>query len=305
MKYILLLTCLIMGHQSQGLEFFCETIDGQDGYKYLKEESQTSVNQEYDASILRRLAFCQLDQKHNKVKTGLKNLRKAAGMGDIPANLALGVFYRDGGNYEADLVNPTESIKWYNDVLQKINSIPDYPNMKLTSLAHNEIHFKIHPDTLLNLVLLHSSQYYYHGFSLYKETLPSEREASELQQMAENNQHLLEQAEGPLKRCLTDERALEFEERARNLGVKEPALRKYHKYQKMVREDLCPLYRTLLDRAYQMEETIYNQAPLCASAGSSSAAPCQEMDREVEAYNQIEEEYLNQHAQIRDACNCF
>ncbi|MCY4513375.1 MAG: hypothetical protein OXB86_06780, partial [Bdellovibrionales bacterium] len=78
---------------------------------------------------------------------------------------------------------------------------------------------------------------------------------------------------------------------------------KYNKYQSMVREGLCPLYRTLLDKAHQMEETIYNEAPLCSSAGSSSTC-CQAMDREVDAFNQAVKEYLEQYKQIHDACNC-
>ena len=306
MRYILLFTCLIMGHQSRGkMEFQCETIDGKDGYTYLKEESQTSVNKEYDADILRRLAFCQFDPQYNKMETGLRNLRKSSSMGDISASQTLGDIYRVGGtNVSPISSNHKESIKWYEDVLQKINQISDYPNNQLTSLCDNEIGFKTYPDTLLNLTHLYASQYYHRGFSPYNETPPSERDASELQQMAENNQHLLEQAEGPLNRCLTDTRALTFEKRARNLGIEEPELRKYNKYQKMVREELCPLYRTLLDRAYQMEETISNQAQNCASAGSSSAAPCQAMDQEVEGFNQAVAEYLEQYRQIRDDCNC-
>ena len=306
MRYVLLFTCLIMGHQSWGgMDFQCETIDGQDGYEYFKWESQTSINQEYDASILRSLAKCQLDPRYNEVNTGLDNLRKASAKGDIPASQDLGDYYRMGGTNQSSIpVNREESIKWYEDVLQKINQISDYPNKRLTSLAINEIYFLIYPDTLLRLTHLYTSQYYHEGFSPYKKTPPSEREASELQQMAESNQHLLEQAEGPLNRCLTDKRALTFEKRARSLGVKEPALSKYHKYQKMVREGLCPLYETLLDRAYQMEETISNQAQNCASAGSSSAAPCQAMDQEVEGFNQAVAEYLEQYRQIRDDCNC-
>ena len=305
MKYVLLFTCLIMGHQSWGgMNFQCETIDGQDGYEQLKWKSQNSISQEYDTSILRRLAKCQLDPQHNEMDTGLQNLQKAAKV-DILANYILGDYYRLGGtNHNPIPPNYEESIKWYEDVLQKINRISDYPNKKLTSLAINEIHFKIYSDTLLRLVILYTSLYYYNGFSHYKEIPPSEHEVSELQQMAENNQRLLEQAEGPLNRCLTDKKALTFEERARNLGVKEPALSRYNKYQKMVREGLCPLYETLLDRAYQMEETISNEAQNCASAGSSSAAPCQAMDREVEGFNQVVAEYLEQYRQIRDDCNC-
>lgn len=307
MKCILLFACLIMGHQSRGnMEFQCETIDGEDGYEYLKWTSQTSIDQEYDASILRRLAKCQLDRRHNEADAGLSNLKKASAMGDILASLILGDMYRVGGtNISPFPMNHPESIKWYEDVLRKINQIPDYPNTELTSLIDNEIDFKTYPYTLLQLTHLYTTQYYLHGFSGYKESPPSGRNASELQQTVRNNQRLLEEVEGPLNRCLTDIRALTFEERARNLGVKEPYLIKYHKYQEMVREELCPLYRTLVDRAYQMEEAIYNQVSECAAAGSRSAAACRAMDQEVEGFNQAATTMWNQYNQIHDACNCF
>ena len=306
MKYVLLFTCLIMGHQSWGgMNFQCKTIEEQDGYEDLKWKSQNSISQEYDASILRRLAKCQLDPQYNEVEAGVRNLKEASAMGDIPASQDLGDYYRLGGTNQSPIPkNRQESIKWYEDVLQKIKQISDYPNMKLTSLALNEIHFLIYPDTLLRLTHLYTSQYYHEGFSLYKEKPPSEYEVSEVQRISQNNQRLLDEAEGPLNRCLTDTKALTFEKRARNLGVIEPALERYNKYQEMVREGLCLLYQTLLDRAYQMEETIYDQAPACASAGSSSAAPCQAMDQEVEGFNQAVTEYLNQYEQIQDACNC-
>lgn len=306
MKYALLLTCLIMGHQSWGkLEFQCETIGGQSGYEYLKAKAQTSLSPEIDADILRRLAKCQLDHRYNEVNAALRNLRKASSMGDVLSSQTLGSYYRMGGtNTNPVPVNRQKSMEWYEDVLQKINRISDYPNNELTSLCDNEIAFKTYPYTLLRLTHLYASEYYHKGFSLYKEKTPSKRDASELQRISQNNLRLLQEAEAPLNRCLTDTRAVVFEQRARQLGVKESELREYNKYQQTVREGLCPLYRTLLDKAYRMEETIYNEAPLCSSAGSSST-PCQAMDREVDAFNQAVKEYLKQYKQIRDACNCF
>ncbi|MCY4512654.1 MAG: hypothetical protein OXB86_03080 [Bdellovibrionales bacterium] len=305
MKYILLLTCFIMGHHSWGnSEFQCETIGGQSGYEYLKAKAQTSLSPEIEASVLRRLAKCQLDRRYNEVSAALGNLRKASSIGDVSSGQALGDYYRLGGTNAGPVpVNRQESIKWYEDVLQKINRISDYPNNKLISLSHNEIAFKTYPDTLLQLTHLYTSEYYHKGFSLYNKKSPSNRDASELRRISQNNLRLLQEAEAPLNRCLTDTSALVFEQRARQLSVQESELRKYNKYQSMVREGLCPLYRTLLDKAHQMEETIYNEAPLCSSAGSSSAS-CQAMDREVDAFNQAVKEYLEQYKQIRDACNC-
>ena len=306
MKYALLLTCFIMGHQSGGkMEFQCETRKGKDRYEDLKRKSQSNVNQEYYTSILRSLAKCQLDRRYNEVDSGLKNLRKASSMGDVFSSQVLGDYYRVGGTEKSPVPeNYEESIKWYEDVMQKINRIPDYPNDPPTSLSDSEIKFKTYPDTLLRLTTLYSALYYFNGFSLYNKKPPSEQDASELQRISKKNLRLLQQAEAPLQRCLTDTKALVFEQRARQLGIEEHKLREYNKYQNMVRDELCPLYRTQLEKAKQMENTIYNQAPLCSSTGSSSSAPCQAMDREVDAFNQAVEEYLNQYKQIRNACNC-
>ncbi|MCY4513282.1 MAG: hypothetical protein OXB86_06305 [Bdellovibrionales bacterium] len=306
MKYVLLLTCFIMGHQSwSGFDSPCEIIGGRSGYDYLKAKAQTSLSPEIEASILRRLAKCQLNQRYNEVSAALGNLRKASSIGDVSSGQILGDYYRVGGTNASPVpVNRQESIKWYEDVLQKITRISDYPNNELTSLCDNEIAFKTYPDTLLRLTHLYTSEYYHKGFSLYNKKSLSEQNASALQRISQNNLRLLQEAEAPLNRCLTDTRALVFEQRARQLGVKESKLRKYNRYQQTVREGLCPLYRTLLDKAYQMEETIYNQAPRCSSAGSSSA-PCQAMDQEVSHFIQAVKDYLEQYKQIEDACNCF
>ena len=288
-----------------GLRFQCETIDGRSGYEYLKWKSQTSLNQEYDADILRRLAKCQLDPQYDEVDTGLRNLRNASRKGDIHASQALGDYYRVGGVVQSQIeADYQESIRWYEDVLRKIRQIPDYPNNQLTSLTDNEIHFKMYPDTLLQLTHIYAGLYYYNGFSRYNERNPSKHTNSDLQTITQENQRLLERLERPLNRCLTDRKALQFESRARNLGVKEPKLEKYNKYQNMVREGLCPLYRALLDSARRMEDTIQNQAPSCAAAGSKSAAPCQEMDQEVSSFHQAVDEFWKQFGQIRDACDC-
>ena len=211
----------------RGLRFFCKIIDGRDGYGYLKWKSQTSINQEYDASILRSLAFCQLSEQYNEVEVGLENLRKASRMGDVVASQMLGAYYLSGGVVQRPIpVDVQESIRWYEDVLDKISRIPDYPNMNLTSLAHNEIHFLIYPDTLLQLVSLTTWPYEYEsGFCQYNEKPPSEREFSDIQRIVRRNLALLDQMDAPLSRCLTDRSALQFEARARDLGVKESALR--------------------------------------------------------------------------------
>ena len=288
-----------------GMRSQCETIDGRGGYEYLKWKTETSLSQEYNADILRRLAKCQLDPQYNLVEAALRNLRKASSMGDILASQVLGAYYRVGGTVQAPIsTDRKESINWYQDVLGKIARIPDYPNNQLTSLSDNEIRFVTYPDTLLQLTHLHMSDYYHHGFLLYWEKKPSERTGAKLRNISQRNQELLERTKGPIERCLADRKALQFEARARSLGVKEPPLRRYNKYQRMVREGLCPLYRTLLDKSRRMEDTIHNEVSNCAAAGSRASRPCQMMDEEVANFDRAVDEYLENYRQIRDACNC-
>ena len=309
MKYMLLVFCLIMGQNSLGREYNCETFKGQSGYDRLKWEAKFPIDQELRADNHLRQAYCQLSREYNEVSAGLKSLELSAELGSIPAGFALADYYVMGGRDKDDaLVDREKSRQLFEWVLEQIEAIPDYPNRHLSSFYSTEIGQRIYPDTLLGLTHIYTSQYYHQGFSLYNNKRPAEYDLEEIKRITEKNRALLQRAEGPLNRCRTDTKAEVFLDRAEKLNLTEEdpdlkagfrrSLNAYYKFQSKVRNELCPLYETLQDEAREMENIISTNAPLCAKESDKSTKPCRAMDRAVETFNQAVKVYLEDYTRI-------
>ena len=191
----------------------------------------------------------------------------------------------------------------YEVFLRYIEAIPDYPNR----FYHSEIKQKIYPEALLRSTHTDTSQYYHQGFSLYNNKRPAEYGPEEIKEIMENNRRLLQRAKTSLDRCLTDKRAEVFLVRAKQQHLLEPdpvlsshhafrhGLRmdfkenfaEYDKFQNEVRSGLCPLYKVLQNKAWEMEDIISENAPLCAEESDKSVGPCQAMDTAVETFNLV------------------
>ena len=309
MKYMFLVFLLIAGQNSPGLTFNCETFEGQSGYDRLKWEAQFPLTQKLRADNHLRQAYCQLSREYNEISAGLKSLELSADLGNVTAIYTLASYYDVGGrDRDGALIDYEKSRNLFERFLQHIEAIPDYPNRHLSSFYSTEITQRMYPDTLLSLTHIYTAQYYHQGFSLYKNKRPAEYSPKEIEGIMENNRRLLQRAEEPLNRCLTDTQAEVFLARAERLNRTEedPALkadfleklRAYDKFQNKVRSGLCPLYTTLQNKALEMENIISTNAPLCAMESDKSAEPCRAMDRAVETFNQAVEVYDEDYSRI-------